>query len=89
VDAPTPATIGRSTLEALLVACATPVGLWLGWQLTDPSSRLRIRLDELAATARSTAARVRAERIDRRVAAFVRDLDDLDDLDNLETEGTS
>jgi hypothetical protein len=87
VDAPTPATIGRSTLEPLLVACATPVGLWLGWQLTDPSSRLRIRIDELAATAQTAAARARAEWINRRVAAFARELEL--DLDNLDTEGTA
>jgi hypothetical protein len=39
-----PEPIYRDTLRALLVAAATPVGLWLGWQLQEPSSWLRLKI---------------------------------------------
>jgi hypothetical protein len=39
-----PEPIYRDTLRALLVAAATPIGLWLGWQLQEPSSRLRLAI---------------------------------------------
>lgn len=47
-----PEPIYRDTLRALLVAAATPIGLWLGWQLQDPSSRLRLAIAAAAERAR-------------------------------------
>jgi len=67
-----PEPIYRDTLRALLVAAATPVGLWLGWQLQDPSSRLRLALAELVE-------RLRARQHEAREAWIRRSVDGLID----------
>lgn len=63
--------ITRSTLEALLVAAATPVGLWLGWALTEPSSRLRIELDTLLERGRRLELELREAWIRRQAADVI------------------
>lgn len=39
--------IPLEVLREFLTSAAVPLGLWLGWQLQDPSSWLRLRIAEL------------------------------------------
>lgn len=61
----------REALRAFLVAAATPLGLWLGWQLQDSSSSIRIRVAELGDHARELVERARMSWHRRQVSDLI------------------